>query len=51
MDGYSKTRLGSKVEVGIADIVDSGLSDIADIVDIVDFVDVVGIGYNINNIH
>ena len=39
MDGYSETRLGSKVEVGIADIVDSGLSDIVDIVDILDIVD------------
>ena len=43
MDGYSETRLGSKVEVGIADIVDSRLSDIVDIVDIVDIAYIVDI--------
>ena len=43
MDGYCETRLGSKVEVGIADIVDSGLSDIVDIVDILDIAYIVDI--------
>ena len=56
MDGYCETRLENKVEVGIADIVDNGLSDIVDsvdivnIVDIVDIVEIAGIGYNINNV-
>ena len=53
MDGYCETRLENKVEVGIADTVDNGLSDIVDSVDIVNIVDIVeiaGIGYNINNV-